>query len=469
MLTLQSFGQRIGSSVAFLGIGLLLVIANQAPGDEPAKAPGIVSFHKQIRPILQQRCQGCHQPAKLKGKLLLTSFEGFAKGGSHGPSFIAAKPEQSLVIKHLKGTDDFSLMPEGEQPLSAQQIALFERWIKEGAKDDTPEEFKRTLVSTGPPTYTKPVTVTAMAYSPDGAALAVAGYREVLLHKPDGSGIIGRLVGLSERIESIVFSPDGEVLLVAGGSAGRFGELQFWDWKKQGLIRSVVPSFDTVYGASFSADGKLVAIGCADNSARIIEVATGKQIKRIDHHLDWVFGTAFTQNGKSIITASRDKTVKLCEVESGALIGNLTTLDPTQPATELRHLLRRPGTDQCLGGGEDGLPRLFQMDVRAGGGGNVVRAFPKLPGRIEAATFSKDGKLLAVGGVGGAVRVNNTDSGQAVASLTLPCTVFGLALSPDSKMLAVGGLDGLVRLYSLPDGKPVKEFVPVPITIAKQP
>ena len=76
---------------------------------------------------------------------------------------------------------------EGEPPLPAEQIELFVKWIAQGAKDDTPEQFKKTLVVQGPPTYTGPVTITAIAHSPDGTALAVAGYREVLLHKPDGS------------------------------------------------------------------------------------------------------------------------------------------------------------------------------------------------------------------------------------------------------------------------------------------
>jgi WD40 repeat protein len=129
----------------------------------------------------------------------------------------------------------------------------------------------------------------------------------------------------------------------------------------------------------------------------------------------------------------------------------------------MRHLVRRPASNQLLGGGEDGVPRLFGAEVKGGAGGNLIRAYGKLPGRIEAAAFSLDGKRLAVGAVGGAVRVHDTDSAQAVASLTLPCTAFALAFAPDGKTLAVAGQDGLVRVYNLPDGKPAKEFVPVPI------
>ena len=264
---------RIFSLCVFFSVSLCLC-GSLSAAEEP------VSFHRQVRLILQQKCQGCHQPAKLKGKLLLTSYDGFARGGTNGPSWVAGKPEESRVLKHLRGEGDFSLMPEGEKALPAEQIDLFARWIRQGAKDDTPEEFKRTLVTKEPPTYTQPVTVTAMAYSPDGTTLAVSGYREVLLHKPDGSGLQDRLVGLSERIEGIAFSPDGKQLLVAGGSAGRFGELQFWDWKERKLLRSVLPSYDTVYGAAWSADGKRVSFGCADNSARIIDADNGKQVLR---------------------------------------------------------------------------------------------------------------------------------------------------------------------------------------------
>ena len=75
--------------------------------------------------------------------------------------------------------------------------------------------------------------ITALDFSPDGSLLAVSGYHEVLLHKADGSELIGRLVGLSERIQSLKFSPDGKRLAVAGGSPARMGEIQIWDVRQR--------------------------------------------------------------------------------------------------------------------------------------------------------------------------------------------------------------------------------------------
>jgi hypothetical protein len=94
-------------------------------------------------------------------------------------------------------------MPPDDDPLPKEQVALIERWIKEGAKDDTPAAGS---VKVEPPTYAVPPVISAMAFSPDGSLLAVSGYHEVLLHKSDGSALVGRLVGESARVESIAFT-----------------------------------------------------------------------------------------------------------------------------------------------------------------------------------------------------------------------------------------------------------------------
>src|SRR6185503_14139883 len=50
-----------------------------APSAAPALPP--VSYNKQIWPVIQRQCQGCHQPAKQGGKLLLISYDDFKTGG----------------------------------------------------------------------------------------------------------------------------------------------------------------------------------------------------------------------------------------------------------------------------------------------------------------------------------------------------------------------------------------------------
>src|SRR5947209_17375133 len=120
-------------------------------------------------------------------------------------------------------------MPRGKQPLSMSEVELIKRWITEGARDDTPASTRDVVDMDHPPKYLLPPVITAVAYSPDSKLLAVSGYHEVLLHKADGSGLVARLVGLSERVQSVAFSPDGKYLAAVGGSPGRFGEVQIWD------------------------------------------------------------------------------------------------------------------------------------------------------------------------------------------------------------------------------------------------
>jgi len=63
--------------------GLLVLL--QGGGATAAEAPvdGPVSYHKQIRPLFQATCQGCHQPAKANGAFVMTDVARmFAPGDS---------------------------------------------------------------------------------------------------------------------------------------------------------------------------------------------------------------------------------------------------------------------------------------------------------------------------------------------------------------------------------------------------
>jgi mono/diheme cytochrome c family protein len=230
-----------------------------------------VSYWKQIRPIFQASCQGCHQPAKNKGGYLMTDFGHLLAGGDSGEkAIIPGKPTESALVDAITPEAGEAEMPKGKPPLGADELALIARWIGEGAKDDTPKNAVQHFDMDHPPLYQRPPVITSLDFSPDGTLLAVAGFHEVLLHHADGSGIVARLVGLSDRIESIRFSPDGKWLAVAGGLPARMGEVQIWNVEKRALHVSVPVGYDTVYGVSWSPDGKLVALGFPHKKIRAI-------------------------------------------------------------------------------------------------------------------------------------------------------------------------------------------------------
>src|SRR5437868_1960914 len=97
----------------------------------PGFVAGPVSFYRQVRPILQRHCTGCHQPAKAGGKLVLTSYAAAKTGGEQGVGFEAGKPDESLLIEFISG--EKPAMPKNAPPLTTDQISAITRWIAEGA------------------------------------------------------------------------------------------------------------------------------------------------------------------------------------------------------------------------------------------------------------------------------------------------------------------------------------------------
>jgi mono/diheme cytochrome c family protein len=272
------------------------LLASAARADDPAPAAETVSYFRQVLPILRgKNCTGCHQPAKQGGEYVMTDFASLKKGGESGSAAIVpGKPDQSLLIEQITPHGGKAEMPKDAPPLTADEIGIITRWIAQGAVDDTPASNKPQYDAEHPPVYMAAPVLKAIEFSPQGDLLAVGGYHEVLLHKADGSGLVARLVGQSERIEAARFSADGKFLAVAGGSPGRFGELQIWDVEKREMKHSLMVGYDTCYGASWSPDGKMVAIGCPDNTIRAFEAATGKQVLFSAAHNEWVLGTAFS-------------------------------------------------------------------------------------------------------------------------------------------------------------------------------
>ncbi|MFX0201897.1 MAG: WD40 repeat domain-containing protein [Candidatus Hodarchaeota archaeon] len=72
-----------------------------------------------------------------------------------------------------------------------------------------------------------------------------------------------------------------------------------------------------VLTVAFSTDGRFVLTGSVDNTARLWEVATGKEVRRFEGHQEMIYSVAFSRNGHFVLTGSADMTSRLWEVATG--------------------------------------------------------------------------------------------------------------------------------------------------------
>jgi mono/diheme cytochrome c family protein len=105
-----------------------------------------LDFVKDVQPILEISCLGCHRADEAKGGLRLDTRANALKGGESGPVFVPGKPRASpLYMTVAAAPDNEDLMPPKKKdgPLSATQIAVLREWIEQGA--DWPDSV--TLIS----------------------------------------------------------------------------------------------------------------------------------------------------------------------------------------------------------------------------------------------------------------------------------------------------------------------------------
>lgn len=99
-----------------------------------------VDFNREVRPILSDRCYGCHGPDAVKGRkagLRLDELAGATKKLKSGDvAVVAGDLEKSQLIHRIRSTDPEEIMPppELDRPLSAAEKDILTRWIKQGAK-----------------------------------------------------------------------------------------------------------------------------------------------------------------------------------------------------------------------------------------------------------------------------------------------------------------------------------------------
>lgn len=283
-----------------------------------------------------------------------------------------------------------------------------------------------------------------------------------------------RILRGHEGAVRLTFSPDGKFLTTASDDQ----TIKIWDVATAKLIRTLEGSGGLVRQVAYSSDGSLFASAVEDRIH--LWTAGGAKIRELAGHEDTVQAVAFSPDGRLLASGSRDETVRFWDVATGRQVRKLQIPRGGEMAEIVWSVAFSPqgntlavGSGDGAGGGEasgevpsgqeatgDGGRGEGHVRVAAVPAATILKTFKASgAGQVRSVAFSPDGQLLAAGTfLDGVITLRQTDNWGVARQWETGGTLRSLAFSPDGQRIAAA-VDREMFLFDAASGRQLRKFV----------
>lgn len=273
---------------------------------------------------------------------------------------------------------------------------------------------------------------------------------EAALVYPEPSQEKDWLVGNTDYVESVVFSPDGKL----AATACKDDSVRIFDTQTRELIHELHGHQQDVAAVAFSPDGKLLASGeggINDNrNGKIFlwDLATQEKIAELHGHGGPIADLMFDPTGQIVYSAAGSQTV--------SHRGEVFAWKIEEEATEFRYEDIGGVTDMALS--PDGTMLAIASYTQPihlidTGDGTLIKKIGTANQICTAVEFSPDGKRLAVGTNQWGVGVWDLNTGQPMwEQFKHSGAVFGVAFASSGKRIVSVAIDTSTRIWDAESG-----------------
>lgn len=266
----------------------------------------------------------------------------------------------------------------------------------------------------------------ALSRSADGKLLLTAS-QDKTLHLRDSTGGPIRAFALFAPVKYASLSPAGDRLAAVG--ADDVARL----WSVDGTEIRVLPN--TPGPVAFSADGKSLAVGGAENKVLLYPADAAGDPKPLAAHAGPIRALLFSPDAARVVSAGDDNLVKVADASTAAEIFSLSGHEA--PVTSLA--VSADGK-RLVSGGQDKTAKIWDLEA-----GSLLATLPDAADAVLSVAVSPDGSAVLTGAADNQIRVYRGGVLKLSADCPAPAAV---AFAGDSKSFLAACHDNRLRFFS---------------------